>query len=54
MTTENVLITGTSGFIRFHVVQRLFSEGKKVLGLDNMNAYYDVNLMYARLPKLVK
>jgi len=54
MTSENVLITGSSGFIGFHVAQRLLSEGKNVLGLDNMNTYYDVNLKYARLAQLMK
>ena len=54
MTTENVLITGSSGFIGFHVAQRLLSEGKRVLGLDSMNSYYDVNLKCARLAQLMK
>ena len=51
MTT---LITGVSGFIGFHVAQALFSSGKKVVGIDNLNDYYDVNLKTARLEILKK
>ena len=52
MNTGKVLVTGSAGFIGFHVAQRLLREGKQVLGLDNMNAYYDVNLKCARLAQL--
>jgi UDP-glucuronate 4-epimerase len=44
-----VLVTGTAGFIGFHVANRLLAEGYDVVGLDNINDYYDVNLKYARL-----
>jgi UDP-glucuronate 4-epimerase len=44
-----VLITGTAGFIGFHLVNRLVKEGYEIVGLDNINDYYDVNLKYARL-----
>jgi len=45
-----ILITGTAGFIGFHLVERLINEGKwDIVGLDNINDYYDVNLKYARL-----
>lgn len=44
-----VLVTGTAGFIGFHVAGRLMSGGDIVVGLDNLNEYYDVNLKLARL-----
>ncbi|KTD72242.1 NAD-dependent epimerase [Legionella tucsonensis] len=47
-----VLVTGTAGFIGFHVAQRLCERGDEVIGIDNLNDYYDVNLKKARLQKL--
>lgn len=47
-----ILVTGTAGFIGFHVAQRLLERGDGVVGLDNLNAYYDVNLKKARLKQL--
>lgn len=44
-----VLVTGAAGFIGFHVAQQLLSRGDQVLGLDNLNDYYDVKLKLARL-----
>jgi UDP-glucuronate 4-epimerase len=44
-----VLITGTAGFIGFHLANRLIAEGYDVTGLDSINDYYDVNLKYNRL-----
>ena len=44
-----VLITGTAGFIGFHLVEKLTSMGLDVVGLDNINDYYEVALKYARL-----
>ncbi len=44
-----ILITGTAGFIGFHLAGRLLQEGYTVVGLDVVNDYYDVNLKYARL-----
>ncbi|MCK6604158.1 MAG: NAD-dependent epimerase [Ignavibacteriaceae bacterium] len=44
-----ILITGTAGFIGFHLVNKLAKEGFEVFGLDNINDYYDVDLKYARL-----
>jgi len=44
-----ILITGSSGFIGFHLSQRLLSDGYSVIGIDNMNDYYDVSLKQARL-----
>lgn len=51
---ENILITGAAGFIGFHLSKRLLEEGKKVIGFDNMNAYYDVRLKENRLNILKK
>jgi UDP-glucuronate 4-epimerase len=52
MKTERLLVTGSAGFIGFHVAKRLLDDGKQVLGLDNLNDYYDVNLKSARLAQL--
>lgn len=46
------LLTGTAGFIGFHVANRLLDNGHQVIGLDNLNDYYDVNLKLARLSLL--
>ena len=46
------LITGAAGFIGFHVSQRLLAAGHQVVGLDNLNDYYDVSLKQARLDLL--
>ena len=44
-----VLVTGSAGFIGFHVVKKLISGNSQVIGIDNINAYYDVTLKYGRL-----
>jgi len=44
-----ILITGTAGFIGFHLANRLIARGDEVIGLDGINDYYDVNLKYGRL-----
>lgn len=46
------LVTGAAGFIGFHVSQRLLAAGHQVIGLDNLNDYYDVSLKQARLDLL--
>lgn len=43
------LVTGAAGFIGFHVSERLLQAGHQVVGIDNLNDYYDVNLKQARL-----
>ncbi len=48
----NLLITGCAGFIGFHLTKRMLQDGHKVVGIDNMNAYYDPTLKYARLALL--
>ena len=45
----NILVTGTAGFIGFHLAEKLASLGHSVTGIDNINDYYDVNLKYRRL-----
>ena len=49
---NNVLVTGAAGFIGFHLAHRLLKKGCKVVGIDNLNAYYEVQLKKARLEKL--
>lgn len=49
---KKVLITGAIGFIGYHLTKRLLKEGHKVVGIDNINSYYDVRLKYAKLPIL--
>ena len=46
------MVTGAAGFIGFHIARRLLSEGRDVVGLDNLNAYYDPKLKQARLELL--
>ena len=48
----SILITGAAGFIGFHVARRLLDRGERVIGIDNLNDYYDVSLKEARLAKL--
>jgi UDP-glucuronate 4-epimerase len=47
-----ILVTGAGGFIGFHLAKKLVERGDRVVGLDNINDYYDVNLKYARLKEL--
>ncbi|MBS7788971.1 NAD-dependent epimerase/dehydratase family protein [Roseococcus sp. SDR] len=52
MEGQRVLVTGAAGFIGFHLTQRLLTEGATVLGVDNLNTYYDPALKQARLRAL--
>jgi len=49
MPDRAILVTGAAGFIGFHVAQRLLQSGRRVVGLDNLNTYYDPRLKAARL-----
>ena len=49
MSDQPILVTGAAGFIGFHVARRLLAEGRAVVGLDNLNDYYDPALKKARL-----
>jgi UDP-glucuronate 4-epimerase len=54
MADGPILVTGAAGFIGFHVARRLLHDGRDVVGLDNMNAYYDPSLKEARRAELAK
>jgi UDP-glucuronate 4-epimerase len=54
MADGPILVTGAAGFIGYHVARRLLENGKAVVGLDNLNAYYDPKLKDARLAELGK
>ena len=47
-----ILVTGTAGFIGFHVTNRLLKDGHEVIGIDNLNTYYDVTLKHSRLAQV--
>jgi UDP-glucuronate 4-epimerase len=52
MAEQAILVTGAAGFIGFHVAQRLLQAGKRVVGVDSLNDYYDPRLKEARLALL--
>jgi UDP-glucuronate 4-epimerase len=52
MPDDPILVTGAAGFIGFHAARRLLQDGRRVVGLDNLNAYYDPALKRARLAEL--
>lgn len=47
-----ILVTGSAGFIGLHLTERLLAEGHEVVGIDNLNDYYDTALKHARLERL--
>tara|TARA_A100001388_G_C28762116_1_gene498421 strand:- start:1032 stop:2054 length:1023 start_codon:yes stop_codon:yes gene_type:complete len=51
---DRILVTGSAGFIGFHVCKELINMGSNVIGIDNINDYYDINLKHARLNELFK
>ncbi len=52
MTKDPILVTGAAGFIGFHTAIALLQRGETVVGIDNLNEYYDVTLKQARLQEL--
>ncbi|NLA98181.1 MAG: SDR family NAD(P)-dependent oxidoreductase, partial [Spirochaetales bacterium] len=51
-TSKTYLVTGSAGFIGFHLTRRLLEQGCSVIGLDNLNDYYEVSLKEERLRQL--
>src|SRR3954471_10555620 len=54
MPSKLALVTGSAGFIGFHLSKKLLTQGHSVVGLDNLNDYYDVTLKESRLEVLQK
>ena len=50
----SIVITGAAGFIGYHLTKRILKENISLIGIDNMNDYYDINLKEARLKNLQK
>jgi UDP-glucuronate 4-epimerase len=53
LTINRVIVTGACGFIGYHLAERLLADGIEVLGIDNMNGYYEPRLKQARLERLL-
>ena len=49
MQSKIILVTGAAGFIGYHLCKSLISKGYRVVGIDDINNYYDVNIKYSRL-----
>ena len=52
--SKKILVTGSAGFIGFHLSKRILEEGGEVIGFDNINDYYGVSLKESRLEILSK
>ena len=52
--SNKILVTGAAGFIGFHLIKSLLDDGFNVIGLDNLNDYYSVDLKNARLKEINK
>lgn len=52
MNSKKILVTGAGGFIGYHLSEKLLKKGYEVIGIDNLNDYYDVNLKHNRLEKI--
>jgi UDP-glucuronate 4-epimerase len=52
MESKKILVTGVAGFIGYHLSKALLAMGHEIVGIDNINDYYDINLKYARLNEL--
>jgi UDP-glucuronate 4-epimerase len=49
--SKKILVSGTAGFIGFHLAKKLLERGDEVVGIDNINDYYDQNVKYGRLQR---
>ena len=49
-----ILVTGAAGFIGYHLIKKILNKNKKVIGIDNVNSYYDTNLKKDRINNLKK
>ena len=50
---QTTLITGAAGFIGFHTARSLLEKGETIIGIDNLNDYYDISLKKSRLEKII-
>ena len=52
MSSCKILVTGSAGFIGYHLTKSLLNDNYEVLGIDNLNDYYDINLKKSRINEL--